>query len=118
MQVPHGEGVANHIVPESCEVIREGIGEALTGERIGQATEPRKRQHPGCRRSSECGRRNGGARQSRVPRRPGVVEDPGMCVRFLCGNREISRSANSQVGGVLLWPVSGRRGAVADDARS
>jgi len=25
VQVPHGEGVANHIVPESCEVIREGI---------------------------------------------------------------------------------------------
>src|SRR5262252_6509510 len=28
--------------------------------------------------------------------RPGVVEEPGMCVRFLCGNREISRSTNSR----------------------
>jgi hypothetical protein len=44
VQVPHGEGVANHIVPESCEVIREGIGEALTGERIGQAIEPWERR--------------------------------------------------------------------------
>src|ERR1700680_4674270 len=30
------EGVANRIDPESCADTREGIGEALTGERIGQ----------------------------------------------------------------------------------
>ena len=36
MQVHHDEGVANRIDPESCAVAREGIGEALTGERIGQ----------------------------------------------------------------------------------
>ena len=36
MRVHHDEGVANHIDPESCAVTREGIGEALTGERIGQ----------------------------------------------------------------------------------
>jgi hypothetical protein len=29
-----------HIDPESCADAREGIGEALTGERIGQAIEP------------------------------------------------------------------------------
>ena len=36
MQVPYDEGVATHIDPESCAVAREGFGEALTGERIGQ----------------------------------------------------------------------------------
>ena len=36
MQVPYDEGVAIHIGPESCAVAREGLGEALTGERIGQ----------------------------------------------------------------------------------
>ena len=36
MQVHHDEGVANRIDPESCAADREGIGEALTGERIGQ----------------------------------------------------------------------------------
>ena len=36
MKVHHDEGVANHIDPESCAVTREGLGEALTGERIGQ----------------------------------------------------------------------------------
>jgi len=36
VQVNHDEGVANRSDPESCADAREGIGEALTGERIGQ----------------------------------------------------------------------------------
>jgi len=36
VQVSYDEGVAIHIGPESCAVAREGFGEALTGERIGQ----------------------------------------------------------------------------------
>ena len=36
IQVHHDEGVANRIDPESCADAREGIGEALTGERTGQ----------------------------------------------------------------------------------
>ena len=36
VQVHHDEGVANRIDPESCAGTREGTGEALTGERIGQ----------------------------------------------------------------------------------
>src|SRR5258708_9971704 len=48
VQVHHDEGVANRIDPESCADAREGIGEALTGERIGQPLPP----GPGsCRRS-------------------------------------------------------------------
>ena len=78
MRVHHGEGVATHIDPESCAGIREGTGEALTGVRIGQATEPRKKNSPGCRRRSNIGRQNGRARYSRVPGWPGVVEDPHM----------------------------------------
>src|SRR6478609_6788685 len=37
VQVHHDEGVANRIDPKSCSDTREGIGEALTGERIGQS---------------------------------------------------------------------------------
>ena len=44
MKVHHDEGVANHIDPESCAGTREGLGEALTGERIGQ---PSSRGAPG-----------------------------------------------------------------------
>jgi hypothetical protein len=36
VQVHHDEGVAIHIGPESCAAVREGRGEALTGECTGQ----------------------------------------------------------------------------------
>src|ERR1700737_4916912 len=55
------------------------------------AIEPRKTYHPGCRHSSECGRPYARARYLRAPGRSGVVTDPGMCRRFLYGNREVPR---------------------------
>ena len=95
MKVPCDEGVAIHIDPESCAVAREGFGEALTGECIGQPLSRervqfwvptpckwRKATHPGA--------------SSRAFGRPGVVRDPGMCRRSLRGNREISRSTGWQ----------------------
>ena len=36
MQVHYDEGVAIHIGPEPCVGVREGVVEALAGERIGQ----------------------------------------------------------------------------------
>ena len=36
MKVHCDEGLANHIGPEPCAGVREGIGEASVGERIGQ----------------------------------------------------------------------------------
>ena len=36
MQVHYGEGVANHIGPKPCAVVREDLGEASAGDRIGQ----------------------------------------------------------------------------------
>jgi hypothetical protein len=95
VQVPCDEGVAIHIGPESCAVAREGLGEALTGGRIGQPLSRErflfwvptqcllwKATHPGA--------------LSRAPGWPGVVRDPGMCRRSLHGNREISRSTVRQ----------------------
>jgi transposase len=46
--VPHDEGVAIHIDPESCGGIREGATEALTGAQVGQAIERRKTSLPEC----------------------------------------------------------------------
>jgi hypothetical protein len=43
VQVHHDEAVANRIDPESCAAAREGISEALTGERTGQ---PLSRESP------------------------------------------------------------------------
>jgi hypothetical protein len=36
MKVSYSEGVANHTGSESCEVAREGVVEALTGEGAGR----------------------------------------------------------------------------------
>ena len=47
MQVHHDEGVANRIDPESCADLREGISEALTGERIGQPLSRDRKLIPG-----------------------------------------------------------------------
>ena len=62
MQVHHDEGVANRIDPESCADAREGIGEALTGERIGQPLSRESTLILGCRRRSGDGRQHGWAR--------------------------------------------------------
>jgi hypothetical protein len=45
VQVSASEGLANHTVPESCADVREGIGEALTGVRIGWVLS-RENKHP------------------------------------------------------------------------
>src|SRR3954453_19569360 len=52
---------------------------------------------------------------ARAPGRSGVVRDPGMHARSWHGNREISRPTT---GPQAVWSASGRRGAVADDART
>jgi len=36
VEVHYDEGIASHIGPESCAGVREGAGEALTGEHTGQ----------------------------------------------------------------------------------
>src|ERR1700687_180394 len=36
VKILYDEGIAIHIVPESCATAREGRGEALTGESVGQ----------------------------------------------------------------------------------
>jgi hypothetical protein len=36
VRVHYDEGVANHIGPEPCAGVRENVGEASAGERIGQ----------------------------------------------------------------------------------
>ena len=92
MQVRCDEGVAIHIGPEPCVVVREGGGEASVGDCIGQ---PLSRErifsraptpYPGWKAT------RAGALM-RVPDRPGVVRDPGMCGRSLRGNREVSSVA-------------------------
>ena len=93
MQVHYDEGVATHIGPEPCAVIREGDGEASAGERTGQPLSRERHHNPGCRRCFRSRKATRTGASARAPGRPGVVEDPGMCGRSLHGNREISGSA-------------------------
>ncbi len=61
MKEPHIEGVATHDGPESCVDVRKGVGEALTGVRVGEVLS-REIIPSGCRRGSGPGRQHGQAR--------------------------------------------------------
>jgi len=113
VQVPYDEGVAIHIGPESCAVAREGLGEALTGVCIGQ---PLSRESFLFWVPTPCiwWKATYSGASARAPGRPGVVRDPGMCRRSLRGT---GRSRDRPFGN-RRRSASGRRGAVADDARS
>ena len=80
--------LANHGGTESCAVIREGLGEASTGEHMGQ---PLNRESLSFRVPTRCPSRKAirtGA-LLQAPGRPGAVGEPGTCGRSLYGNREI-----------------------------
>ena len=95
MQVHCDEGVANRIGPEPCAGVREGTGEASAGECIGQPLSRERIINVGADRVEDLeGNTDGHAK--RVPGRPTEVADPGMCIRSLYGNREISRLAIRQ----------------------
>ena len=76
MQVHHDEGVANRIDPSHAHA-REGIGEALTGERIGQPLSRESTLIPGAD-VVPLTEGNTDGPIVRAPRRPGVVVDTGM----------------------------------------
>ncbi len=94
MKVHCDEGVANHIGPEPCAGLREGVGEASVGEHAGQ---PLSRETVLSRELTLSKERKvtWASAQTRAPVQPGVVVDPGMHGSSLYGNREISGSATS-----------------------
>jgi len=47
VQVPCDEGIANHIGPEPCADVREGVGEASAGVRAGQPLSRDRKPIPG-----------------------------------------------------------------------
>jgi RNA-directed DNA polymerase len=103
VQVSASEGLANHTVPESCADVREGIGEALTGVRIGWVLS-RENNTPGTPTLCIEWKATRAGASARALGRPGAVADPSMCVSSLRGNREISPPARTN----KAWPPSGR----------
>ena len=114
MQVHHDEGVAIHVDPESCASAREGTGEALAGARIGQPLSRERLLIPGADavhvvEGNMDRRDNASAWTTRRGRRPWhvwklFVREPG---DLGFGQRGNTRGS-----------ASGRRGVVADDART
>src|SRR6478736_1340459 len=76
MEELYVEGVATHGGPESCVVVREGGGEALTGARAGRAIEPRNVQF-GVPTLSEWRKATSAAAIPRGAVGPRVVTEPG-----------------------------------------
>jgi len=90
VQVSYDEGVAIRIGPESCAVAREGFGEALAGESIGQPLSRESRFQIGMPTPYWVRKATWTDAISRGPIQSRVVRDPGMCRRSLYGNREVS----------------------------
>ena len=107
MQVRYDEGVANHIGPEPCGVIREDGGEASAGERTGQPLSRENHDIPDADAVNYVEGKTSGA-SSRALRGPGVVEDPGMCRSSLRGNREVSLSTCGRTPQVRIGKVRSR----------
>ena len=70
------EGVAIHDGPESCAVVREDGGEALTGVRAGRAIEPRKNRVRGADAVYRGGRQHRVWRETRATVGPCAVREP------------------------------------------
>ena len=91
MEVRHDEGVANRIGPKPCIAGREASGEASAGEGTGQPLSSDRNilgaDAVEIAEGNMFERANASARAARRGQRP------GLCRRFLHGNRELSRSA-------------------------
>jgi hypothetical protein len=86
------EGVAIHDDPESCVVVREGVGEALTGARAGRAIEPRNHLVRGADVVSRGGRQHRQQRYRELLVDPARSENLSMHGTSMRENREIPHS--------------------------
>jgi hypothetical protein len=89
MQELYTEGVAIHGGPESCVVVREDGGEALTGVRAGWAIEPRNHLIRGADAVSRSGRPHRRQRFRKLPVDPARSENLGMHGISMRENREV-----------------------------
>lgn len=100
MQESHEKGVATHLDPESCAVVREDGGEALTGARVGQVL---SREIDESLRGADAVAGNG--RPHRPHRHREVRSDPArsetlsMLGNVTHGNREIPWSPAAKTTG-------------------
>jgi hypothetical protein len=89
MKVLYIEGVAIHSGPESCVAVREGGGEALTGESAGRAIEPRNHGNRGADAVSMSGRQHRCQRYCELAADLARSENHGMHGSSMRENREV-----------------------------
>jgi hypothetical protein len=101
------KGLANHDGPESCVAVREDRCEALTGVRLGQ---PLSRESFQFQALTRLGTWKATRRWAllRAHQRPGVVEDTGMGVHTLHGNREVLALAGGDCASVRIGKARSR----------
>jgi hypothetical protein len=99
MREPYTEGVAIHGDPESCVVVREDGGEALTGARAGRAIEPRNHGVRGADAVYESGRQYRQERYRELLVGPARSETPCMYGSSMRENREIPCSLDRLIAG-------------------
>lgn len=90
MKVRCDEGIAIHIGPEPCVVVREGAGEASVGEGTGQPLSRDRKIVPGADAVTWSGRRYGRARHRERPDGPAWSETLA-CVDAPCSGTGRSR---------------------------
>jgi len=108
VQVPHDEGVAIHIDPESCAGGREAAREALTGAHVGQ---PLSGVRLPFRSADAIQSAEGNTTRCamRASRRLRVVVRPWHACTFSTGKQEISVSARASRGPGRMVKAGGRR---------
>lgn len=113
MEVRYSEGVAIHTAPESCAGIREGVGEALTGARVGGVSSGVSNIVRGADAVVACRRQQAEVRHREDLSHPASSLDPQHARTSLAREPGDLRSAL----GSRARAVSGRPEAAADDAR-
>src|SRR6218665_2711318 len=103
MKESYVEGLASYGGPESCVHIREGVGEALTGERAGRessrvihAPRLRCREVGGAEAVEPCRRPHRGCRIGKAVLAPARSQTPRMRGNISHGNREIPRPSGAR----------------------
>jgi hypothetical protein len=89
MKESYIEGLATHSGPESCAVVREDQGEALTGVRAGRVLSREINLLRGADVLRRCGRQHPARRYRETLRDPAWSETPGMYGNTLRENREV-----------------------------